>query len=328
MTMPNFTYVRPKSLKETFPHLAAGNARLHAGGTDLLGCLRDGVFTAEKVVSISGLDELKRIERLKDGSFRIGALATLTEIAEHALLRESYPALAQAAMEVASPQLRNQGTIGGNLCQKPRCWYYRGDFPCTRKGGTRCFAMAGENQYHGILGGRGCFIVHPSDVAPVLAALGASLEIAGAERTKGVPVEKFFVLPEKSLIRETILEPSEILTAVLLPPPVPGCHNRYRKVRARGSWDFALAGVAVAIRFRERTVTDAGIVLSGAAPVPWRCIESEKLIRGQVLHDELIAQAGDAAIKDARPLRDNEYKIALFKALITEELKACQSLNV
>ncbi|MBE0556910.1 MAG: FAD binding domain-containing protein, partial [Proteobacteria bacterium] len=160
--MPSFTYVRPRSLAEVFHHLSAANARIHAGGTDLLGCLNDGVFAAETVVSISRLDELQGILPLSNGSFRIGALATVSEVANHRLLEQRYPALVQAAGEVASPQLRNQGTIGGNLCQKPRCWYYRGDFHCTRKGGSRCFAESGENQYHCILVGEGCVIVHPS----------------------------------------------------------------------------------------------------------------------------------------------------------------------
>jgi xanthine dehydrogenase YagS FAD-binding subunit len=322
MTMPNFTYVRPKSLKETFPHLSAGNARIHAGGTDLLGCLRDGVFTTEKVVSISQLDKLKRVERLKDGSFRIGALATITELANHALVGEFYPALAQAALEVASPQLRNQGTIGGNLCQKPRCWYYRGEFHCTRKGGDRCFAVAGENQYHCVLGGRGCYIVHPSDIAPVLMAYGASIEIAGARRTKKIPVDKLFVLPEQAITKETVIEPGEVLTAVLLPPVEQGFHSSYRKVRARASWDFALAGVALALRFQERKVARARIVLSGAAPIPWRCPDSEKVITGQSLNDEIIARAAAAAMREAQPMRHNEYKIELFKGLIAEELAA------
>ena len=322
MSMPNFTYVRPKSLKETLPHLSAGNARIHAGGTDLLGCLREGVLAAEKVVSISRLDELKGIERLKDGSCRIGALATITELTNHALIRESYPALAQAALEVASPQLRNQGTLGGNLCQKPRCWYYRGEFHCTRKGGTRCFAMAGENQYHCVFGGMGCYIVHPSDIAPALVAYGASVEIAGAGGTKKIPVDKLFVLPSQAITKETILEPGEVLTAVLLPPAEQGVRSSYRKVRARGSWDFALAGLALALRFREGKVAYARIVLSGAAPVPWRCLDSEKAITGQTLDDEIIARAAAAAMKDARPMRQNEYKIELFKGLIAEELAA------
>jgi xanthine dehydrogenase YagS FAD-binding subunit len=320
MTMPNFSYVRPKSLKETFAHVTEGNARIHAGGTDLLGCLRDGVFTADKVVSISGLDELSGVERLADGSLRIGALVTIAELAGHALIRDTYPALAQAAFEVASPQLRHQGTIGGNLCQKPRCWYYRGEFHCTRKGGNRCYAMIGENQYHCILGGRGCYIVHPSDIAPALVAYGAVAEIAGAKEARKVPVEQFFLLPEREITRETVLETGEILTALVLPKADQGLYSSYRKVRARGSWDFALAGVALALRFTGGKVAGARIVLSGAAPIPWRCITAEKTIMGEVLNDEFIARAAAATMNEARPLRQNEYKIELFKGLISEEL--------
>ena len=322
MTMPQFTYVRPKSLEETFRHLSTGNTRIHAGGTDLFGCLNDGVFAAEKVVSISRLDKLQGIGQLSNGSLRIGALVTVSDVANHPLLKERYPALVRAAREVASPQLRNQGTIGGNLCQKPRCWYYRGDFHCTRKGGDQCFAVAGENQYHCILGGKGCFIVHPSDIAPVLMAYEARIEITDARGTKTVPVEKFYLLPEQEITRETILKAGEVVTAVLLPQPPRGLRSSYRKVRARGSWDFALAGVALALRVSEEKVVGAKVVLSGAAPIPWRCPDAEKVIMGQTLNESIVAQAASAAMKAARPLRQNEYKIELFKGLLVEELAA------
>ena len=322
MTMPQFTYVRPKSLEETIRHLSTGNARIHAGGTDLLGCLHDGVFAVEKVVSISRLDELKGIEPMNNGALRIGALATISDVENHPLLKERYPALVQAAREVASPQLRNQGTIGGNLCQKPRCWYYRGDFHCSRKGGSQCFAVAGENQYHCILGGEGCFIVHPSDIAPALMVYEARIEITGARGTKTIPIEKFYVLPEQEITRETIMEAGEMVTAVLLPQPPRGLRSSYRKVRARGSWDFALAGAALALRISENKVVGAKVVLSGAAPIPWRCPDAEKVIMGQTLNESIIAQAASAAMKAAMPLRQNEYKIELFKGLLAEELAA------
>ena len=322
MTMPPFTYVRSRSLEETFRHLSTGNTRIHAGGTDLLGCLRDGVFAAEKMVSISRLDELMGIGQMNNGSLRIGTLVTVSEVATHPLLKERYPALVQAAREVASPQLRNQGTIGGNLCQKPRCWYYRGDFHCARKGGSQCFAVAGENQYHCILGGEGCFIVHPSDIAPALMAYEARLEIADAKGTKMVPVEKFYILPEQEVTRETILETGEMVTAVLLPRPPQGLRSSYRKVRARGSWDFALAGVALALRFNEGKVAGAKIVLSGAAPIPWRSTEAEDVILGRPLDESIIARAAAAAMKTAQPLEHNEYKVDLFKGLLAEELAA------
>lgn len=322
MTMPPFAFVRPKSLEEAIRHLSTGNGRIHAGGTDLLGCLRDGVFAAEKVVSISRLAGLKGIEPMSNGTLRIGALATIGDVENHPLLKERYPALVQAAREVASPQLRNQGTIGGNLCQKPRCWYYRGDFHCSRKGGGQCFAVAGENQYHCILGGEGCFIVHPSDLAPALMVYEARVEVAGSKGTKTIPVEKFYVLPDQAITRETILEADEMVTAVLLPQPPREMRSSYRKVRARGSWDFALAGVALALSVSESKVVGARVVLSGAAPIPWRCPDAEKVILGQALDESTIARAAEAAMKAAMPLRQNEYKIELFKGLLAEELAA------
>jgi xanthine dehydrogenase YagS FAD-binding subunit len=322
MTMPQFSYVRPKSLAETFRHLAKGNARIHAGGTDLLGCLHDGVFSAKKVVSISRIEELRGVKQMKDGTVRVGALVSVSDVANDPLLKERYPALVQAAREVASPQLRNQGTIGGNLCQKPRCWYYRGDFHCARKGGDLCFAVGGENQYHCVIGGGRCVIVHPSDIAPALVALEAQAVIASAKRARKVPVEKFFVLPEQSITRETILEAGEVVTEVLLPAPPQGLRSSYRKVRARGSWDFALAGVALALRMNGGKVAGARIVLSGAAPIPWRCPDAEKVILGQALNEALIARAAEAALKGVQPLGNNEYKIELFKGLLAEELGA------
>ena len=198
MVMPNVTYVRPKSLKEAFDQLSAEGARVHAGGTDLLGCLRDDVFKAGKLVSLGQLKELRGITPMSDGGLRIGALTTLTEIANSKMIRETYSGLARAASEVASPQLRNQGTLGGNLCQKPRCWYYRGDFHCMRKGGDKCFAPRGENQFHCVFGGNMCYIVHPSDTAPVLVAFEASVRAAGPGGTRTIPSRNSTFLPEKT----------------------------------------------------------------------------------------------------------------------------------
>ncbi len=188
--LPSFAYIRPGSKQETLDHLGSDGARLHAGGTDLLGCLRDEVFTADKVVSISGLEELEGIVRTTDGGLRIGALTTISEIAESDEVAAGFTGLAQAAQDVASPQLRNQGTLGGNLCQRPRCWYFRGEFHCTKKGGDTCYALEGENRYHAIFGGDPCYIVHPSDTAPMLVALGAAVKIAGpgGERTVALMV--------------------------------------------------------------------------------------------------------------------------------------------
>ncbi len=320
--LPSFAYARPKTLAEAVRALAGGQARVHAGGTDLLGCLRDGVFATPTVVSLSGLAGLHGVEEIPGGGLRLGALTTLTEVAESELVRARYRGLAEAAASVASPQLRNQGTIGGNLCQKPRCWYYRGDFHCLRKGGETCFAVAGENRYHCLFGGQSCYFVHPSDTAPMLVALGAVVHTAGPGGTRTVPAEAFHVLPSVDYRRETVLEPGEIVTAVELPPPAAGLRSTYRKVRARASWDFALVGVALALRFGGDTIKEARVVLSGVAPVPWRAKAVEAALAGQRLEAATIRKAAAAAVKGAEPLTDNGYKVALLRGLVEERLQA------
>jgi xanthine dehydrogenase YagS FAD-binding subunit len=320
--VPNFRYVQAKSVKEAVKHLADPGARVHAGGTDLLGCLRDHVFGAEKVVSISRIKGLQGIRKTAEGGVRIGALTTITEVAESPLINRLYPGLAQGAAEVASPQLRNQGTLGGNLCQKPRCWYYRGDFHCLRKGGDQCYAVNGENQFHCIFGGDLCFIVHPSDTAPPLVALEASVKTNGPGGSRTIPVEKFHMSPTSDPQRETVLAPSEIVTEIVLPAPRPGLRSTYRKVRARRAWDFALAGVALAVQIEEGKVRHARVVFSGVAPVPWRSRDVEDLILQKKLDRDTIMKAADAAVKGAGPLEKNGYKIPLLKAVVEEELSA------
>jgi xanthine dehydrogenase YagS FAD-binding subunit len=320
--LPSFTYARAGSLKEAIRELASEGARIHAGGTDLLGCLRDGVFEARKVVSINNLKDLRGIRETASGGLRIGSLTTITEVAESPLVRDRYAGLARGAAEVASPQLRNQGTIGGNLCQKPRCWYYRGEFHCLRKGGTACYAVDGENQFHCIFGGDQCYIVHPSDTAPPLVALEAKVRIVGPRGSRTVAVEKFHVPPSQDVQKETVLETGEIVTEVLLPPPPPGLRSSYRKVRARRSWDFALAGVALALQFSGERVMKARVVLSGAAPIPWRAKRAEEVITGTTLDSGTIAKAATAVLENARPLEHNGYKVPLFQGLLEEQLSA------
>jgi xanthine dehydrogenase YagS FAD-binding subunit len=320
--VPSFSYIRARSLDEAVGYLSLDGARAHAGGTDLLGCLRDRVFDVTTVVSIAGLKELRGIEATPEGGLRIGSLTTVAEVARNPLIAAKYRALSMAASEVASPQLRNQGTIGGNLCQKPRCWYYRGEFNCLRKGGDRCFAVEGENLYHCIFGGDNCFIVHPSDTAPALVALQASVVIAGPNGRRTVTVENFHVPPSEEYTRETVLEPAEVVTAIVLPPPADGLRSSYRKVRARRAWDFALAGVALAIVFTGEQAADSRVVLSGAAPVPWRCTEAEKVVKGAQVDRARAAKAAAAAVKNAEPMTQNHYKIPLFSSLIEQQLMA------
>jgi xanthine dehydrogenase YagS FAD-binding subunit len=320
--VPSFSYIRPDSLAEAIAYLALEGARVHAGGTDLLGCLRDRVFGVSTVVSIAGIKELKGIEATPEGGLRIGSLTTIAEVASHPVIRSKYPALSMAAAEVASPQLRNQGTIGGNLCQKPRCWYYRGEFDCLRKGGDRCYAVEGQNAYHCIFGGDNCFIVHPSDTAPALVALQANVVIAGPNGRRTVAVENFHMPPAVDYRSETVLESAEIITEIVLPPPAESLRSSYRKVRARRAWDFALAGVALAIVFGGEQAVDSRLVLSGAAPVPWRCTGAEEILKGRRLNQERAAMAAAAAVQNAEPMEQNEYKIALFRGLIEQQLLA------
>jgi xanthine dehydrogenase YagS FAD-binding subunit len=320
--LPNFAYARPGSIQEAVNQLSSSGARVFAGGTDLLGCLRDSVFDAEKVVSLSNIEDLHGIRETSDGGLRIGAMTTVAEVAASELVQGRYAGLAQAAAEVASPQLRNQGTLGGNLCQRPRCWYFRGDFHCAKKGGDQCYAVNGENHYHCIFGGSVCYIVHPSDTAPALIALGASVTIMGRGGERTVPLEEFYILPEVDHEKETVLEPGEIVTEVVLPPMGEGWRSSYRKVRERGSWDFALASVALAIRSEGGRAREARIVLGGVAPKPWRSTTAEEALAGRRIDEGRARRVGEAAVQNAEPLDYNGYKIPLVKGLVEEALLA------
>ncbi|MHB1192099.1 MAG: FAD binding domain-containing protein [Longimicrobiales bacterium] len=321
--LKKFSYVRATSVDEAVEQLRAAGGRVHAGGTDLIGCLRDGVFDAERVVSIGALKGLEGIREQSGGGLRIGALTRLSEIAASPVVTERYAALAKAASEVGTPQLRNQGTLGGNICQKTRCAYYRGPFPCRRKGGASCFAEVGNNEAHAIFGGGRCYMVHPSDTSPALMALNASVVVEGPRGTRTVPLDRFFVLPEVDPTRETVLEQGELVTEVLLPPPGTGLRSSYRKVRARRSWDFALAGVALAVRKDATgTVSEARVVFSGVAPAPWRSTATERVITGQRLTEDVAKRAAEAAVAEADPMPDNFYKVDLLRGIVAQELAA------
>ncbi len=318
----NFSYVRAGSLAEAIKALGTPGARLHAGGTDLMGCLRDEIFKAEKIISISSLKELKGISAKPDGGLKIGALATIAQVAANATIVEKYAVLAQAAEEVASPQLREQGTIGGNLCQRPRCWYFRGDFYCAKKGGDTCYSVEGENQYHVIFGGAPCFAVHPSDTAVALVALQAQISIAGPSGTKVVRIENFFVGPDKNIEKENILASNEVVTGIHLPPSGANVRSSYRKIRARRAWDFALASVGMVLQAENGIVSKARIVLGGVAPYPWRVEAAEKLMIGKKIDPALAAAAGEAAAQGANPMRENAYKVEMVKGAVEESVLA------
>jgi xanthine dehydrogenase YagS FAD-binding subunit len=320
--LPKFSHTRPESLREALAVLDDKDARIHAGGSDLIGCLRDGVFSTETIVSLGAIPDLEGVTASAEGGLKIGAMTTLSAIADDAAIGARYTALADAAAVVASPQLRNQGTIAGNLCQKPRCWYYRGDFNCLRKGGELCYAYEGENQYHCIFGGELCYIVHPSDTAPALAALGAVCRVSSPTASRSVAVDSLHMPPSEDPQRETVLDDDEIITEIVLPRAPAGLRSSYRKVRSRAAWDFALAGVALALVFDGDTVRSARVFLSGAAPIPWRSKGIEDAITGTTLDAATIAAAAEASVAGAEPLSENGYKIELFKGLVAEQLEA------
>ncbi len=318
--LPNFAYVRARTVEEALEHLGGEDTRVHAGGTDLLGCLRDRVFAADKVVSLRDVEGLTGIRRAADGGLVLGGLTTLAEVSRSSEVRGLYPGLAQAASAVASPQLRNQGTLAGNLCQRPRCWYFRGEFHCAKKGGAQCYAVGGQNRYHAVLGGGPCYIVHPSDTAPMLLALDAAVRIVGRAGERAIKLAEFFVLPEVELARENVLAPGEIVTEILL-PPAPGLYSSYRKVRERGAWDFALASVALALRSIGGRVTQASVVLGGVAPAPWRAEAVERAIVGTTVDEKTARDAAAAAVEGAEPLEWNAYKLPLIRGIVEESLR-------
>ena len=316
--MENFAYVNAADVEQASSLLSDdwSETKMIAGGTDLLGELKEYIETPKKVVnlkSIPGLDEIKA-----DGSgLTIGALVTLADIAAHPTIQHHYTVLAEAAESVASPQIRNVGTLGGNLCQRPRCWYYRHpDIICLKKGGDTCYAVDGLNKYHAIFGGGPVYIVHPSDTAPALIALGATVKIVGPNGDRTMPLEDFFVLPDVNPQRENVLEPNEVVTEVHVPQPKAGTKSTYLKVRERGSFDFALVSVAAFFEMNGGTCSKANVVLGGVAPIPWRSKEAEAALNGKRITDTVAKQAGEAAVANAEPMTDNGYKVPLTRNII------------
>ena len=319
--MDNFSYSRPATLRDARAQLGQehGQVALLAGGTDLLGEMKDDMLAPERLVHIKHLRELQGIQPLNTG-LRIGAGTLLVDIVESPTVQQQVPLLAMAAERVGTPQIRNMGTLGGNLCQRPRCWYFRNNYPCLKRGGDRCYAAAGENQFHAILMGGPSFIVHPSDVAPALVALGATVRIAGRTGARTVAMENFFVTPRENVRRENILLPDEILTEVEVPTAPAGSKAIYVKEMVREIWDFALCSVAAMVTLKDGVVADARIVLGGVAPVPYRATNAEATLRGNALNEAAATAAGAAAVEGARPLAKNGYKVPLTQAVVKRAL--------
>ena len=318
--MEKFSYVNATSLEQVTSLLSEsgwGEVMLIAGGTDLLAELKEYIEAPKTLINLKTLPGMDSIEADASG-LKIGALATVADISMHPTIQHHYTVLSQAAGSVATPQIRNVGTLGGNLCQRPRCWYYRDEATnCLKKGGDICYAVDGLSKYHAILGGDPVYIVHPSDLAPALIALGASVKIVGPEGEKSMSLEEFFTLPAANPFRENVLEPNEIVVEVSVPAPKPNTRSFYLKAREKGAPDFALSSVAGVFEMDGKTCKTASIVLGGVAPAPWRSKEAEVAVTGKMIDESVSQQAGADAVKGAEPMNDNAYKVTLTQNLVS-----------
>jgi len=289
---------------------------LKAGGIDLLDHLKEHLLEPPRLVDLKTIPGLSQIAADKDGTLKIGALATLAQVAASPALRTSHPALARACGEAASPQIRNVATIGGNLLQRPRCWYYRLEsYKCFKKGGDTCFAVAGENRYHVLFGGGPVFAPHPSNAAVPLVAYGASFVLDGPKGGRVVPAGDFFLLPAQDATRETVLEPGELLKEIRVPSAA-GWKSAYYEVRERAAFDWPLVSAAIALKVSGGVVRDARVVLGHVATIPWRSATAEKALVGKAVGAATAEAAGKAAVEGAQPMSDNGYKVDLVATLV------------
>ena len=313
--MNRFSFVDCTSVDDALGHLGAG-VEVKAGGIDILDRLKEGLDQPEKIVNIRNIRGLSGMEETSNG-LRIGALVTLAEVSENETVKRNYAALAHATAHAATPQIRNVATIGGNLLQRPRCWYFRhSEFPCRRKGGEICFAQDGENQYHAIFDNHICAIVAPSTSAVPLIAFDAQIELTSKGGKRVVPLEKLYLTPEQNVTREHSLRPGELLTAVVIPASFQDMKSAYQKYGEKDSHDWPIADAAVVLRMDGSTVSKASIVLGSAAPTPMRATAAEAVLNGKVLNERLAREAGKAAMQRATPLAHNGYKVGLFETAI------------
>jgi xanthine dehydrogenase YagS FAD-binding subunit len=329
--MKAFAYYNASDLDDAIAALSKGGGQSMAlaGGTDLLGEMKNRYVTPERVVNLKSIRGLDGISYSGSSGLKIGPLARLSEVAQDKTVRQKYPGLAEAAESVGTPQLRNMGTMGGNLCQRPRCWYYRGvEYPCIRKLGGTCYAVSGRNKYHCILDGGPCFIVHPSDVAPMLMAYRARLTVRGRSGEREVAMDDFFVLPEDDPTRENILQAGELVTGITVPPQPSNTASCFLKFKERESRDFALVSAAVVLELDGQACKRVSIVLGGVSPVPHRAVQAEQALNGKVITGELVEKAAEAALADASPMDENEYKVPLSKTILKRAVLRAAGVGV
>ncbi len=324
--MKAFTYYKAAGVSDAVSLLAkyGEQAAILGGGSDLFGIMKDRpegpkYKMPQHLIDIKGIKDLGAIKDQK-GMLTIGSATTVSEIASSHLIGDKYPLLVQAANQVGVPQIRNVGTLAGNLCQRPRCWYFRRNVfnNCLRKGGGVCYALGGENQYHAVIGSSGCCMVYPSDMAPALTALDATVEIAGPKGNRRVPMDQFYTRPEKNVLRENVLTPQEMVVAVHIPPPAGG-KGVYLKLKERQAFDFAVVSVAINVTLKKDVVDASRLVFGGLAPFPFRNVKAEAAMKGKQIK-AAIGAFSQAVMDGAKPLSGNAYKIAAAQGLLEKAL--------
>ena len=324
--MKTFTNTNPNSLEQAVSLVQQARANgqtasLVGGGSDLLALVKDFIVKPDVLVNLKTIKGLDQVVP-EAGGVHIGGLITLDALGSHPVIRSQYTVLAEAAETVATPQIRNVGTLAGNVCQRPWCWYFRNGFPCLKNGGSMCYSVGGENQFHAIFGGGPSYIVHPSDTATALVALDAKFRVVGPSGERMVPAADFFVLPRQDSTRENILASGEVLSAVQLAPAPPGRRSTYNKVLDREAWTHAVVSAAVVLDMDREICRCASVVLGGVAPIPWRVPDAERLLAGQRITPALASKVGEAAVAGAQPLTKNAYKVPMTKALVRRTVLA------
>ena len=325
--MPAFELFQPASVGDAQALLAryGGNAWVLAGGLDSMDWLKDRIKRPQAVVDLSAIAELRGVRSMGDG-LEIGAMTTLTDVVTHPMVRERYAILTEAAESAASPQIRNQGTIGGNVSQDTRCWYYRAGWSCYRAGGNICYADTPEsiNREHAILEADRCVAVNPSDTAPALIALDAQMVVRNGEQERVIPAEEYFVGPSIDITRMTALRPGDLLTAIRIPGTWAGSRFYFEKIRDRNVWDFALVSVASAMVAQGGTIQRMRVVVNGVAARPLRLRAVEDAVTGKPANEATAKAAAELAIAGAQPLKFNAYKVPLMRNLVKRAIRGTE----
>ncbi len=317
--MQSFAYANPATVQEAVSLLGArwGQTSVLAGGTDLLSLMKEGLEAPSRVVNIKNIKELEGIQKTADG-LRIGALVTMDELTRNTEVRAGFKSLADAAGGIASPQIRHMGTAGGDLCQRPRCWYYRQGFGLLAMKDGKSLVPEGENKYHSIFGEGPAYFVSASSLGPALVALGAKVKLVSAKGTRELPVSKFFVIPKDENAREIALQPNEILTEIII--PATAVKTSTYEVRQKEALDWPLAAASVALTMNGNTVTSAKVVLGHVAPIPWDSAPAAAALKGKAISAATAEAAGKAAVATAKPLSQNAYKVTLARVAVKRAL--------